>query len=111
MQKPPTALGFTITAAASAGVAMVPIAIFASAENGYIAGYLVLPVLFLMVAIFIFLGITAVIFIAKEKFAIALYLFVSIILVPAFAYGWALTAAHFEIGAYRVEPVRPFAIQ
>lgn len=111
MQKAPTRIGFAVTIAASAIVGMVPIAIFARAENGYVAGYLVLPVLFLMAAIFILLGITAVVFIAKDKFAFALYLILSIFLVPAFALGFALAAKHFEIGAYRVEPVRPFPIQ
>jgi hypothetical protein len=111
MQNGPTRIGFAITAAASAIVGMIPIAIFASAENGYVAGYLALPILFLMVTLFIVIGITAVVFIAKDKFAIALYLILSIFLGPAFAFGFAQAATHFGIGAYRIEPVRPFPIQ
>jgi hypothetical protein len=100
-----------VTIVASAIVGMLPIAIFSSAENGYVAGYLGLPILFLVVTIFILLVITAVVFIANDRFAIALYLILSIFLVPAIAFGFALAAKHFEIGAYRVQPVRPFPVQ
>ena len=106
-QKPPTLIGFAITAILSAVAGAIPTAILASADNGYVAGYAVLPLLLLISIVCILLFICAVVFIAKEKFAVGLYFLLSVLLVPAFWVGSSTAAKHFEIGAYRVEPMRP----
>ena len=111
MQKPPTIIGFATTMALSALVGAVPTAILASADNGYVAGYAILPLLFLISIVCTLLFICAVVFIAKEKFAIALYFLLSVFLIPAFWGGSATVAKYFEIGAYRVEPMQPFDIR
>jgi hypothetical protein len=111
MQKPPTILGFAVTLALSAVAGTVPTAILASADNGYVAAYALLPLLFLVLILCGFLLFSAIAFIAKEKFAIALYFLLSVLLVPTF---WAVSAEvakHFEIGAYRVDPLQPFKIR
>ena len=61
----------------------------------------------LLFVVCVVLFISAILFIAKEKVAIGLYFLVSILLVPGFWMGSASVAKYFEIGAYRVEPVRP----
>ena len=107
MQKPPTLIGFAFTAILSAVAGSIPTAILASADNGYIAGYFILPLLILFGIVCVLLLISAILFIAKDKFAIGLYFLLSILLVPAFWLGSASVAKHFEIGAYRIEPMRP----
>ncbi|MGB7209367.1 MAG: hypothetical protein WBD27_11950 [Pyrinomonadaceae bacterium] len=107
MQNPPTQIGFAVTLVVSALVGSIPTAILASSDNGYVAGYLVLPLLVLMVVVCGGLFICSVVFIVKEKFAIGLYLLLSVFLVPTFTIGSALAAKEFAIGAYRIEPMRP----
>jgi hypothetical protein len=110
-QEPPTLMGFATTVILSAVAGSIPTAILASADNGYVAGYAVLPLLFLLSFLCIFLFLLAIVFIAKEKFAVGLYLILSVLLVPTFWVGSATFAKYFEIGAYRVEPMRPVDIR
>lgn len=110
-QKPPTLLGFTITVILSAIAGSIPTAILASADNGYVAAYAILPLFFLVLSVCVVLFICVLVFIVKEKFAIALYFLLSVLLVPAFWMGSAMVAKHFQIGAYRVEPMQPFEIR
>lgn len=94
-----------------ATIGSIPTAILASADNGYVAGYAILPLLLLLSIVCICLFVCAVIFIAKEKFVVGLYFLLAVLLVPAFWVGSAMAAKHFEIGAYRVEPMRPFEVK
>lgn len=110
-QKPLTVKGFAITVILSAVAGSIPTAILASADNGYVAGYFILPLLFLLAIVCVLLFISAILFIAKEKFAIGLYFLLSILLVPAFWGVSATVAKHFEIGAYRIEPMVPFEVR
>jgi len=110
-QKPPTLMGLAITAILSAVAGSIPTAILASTENGYVAGFVVLPLLLLLGIVRILLFICAILFIAKEKFALGLYFLLSVPLIPAFWLGSAIVAKHFEIGAYRVEPMVPFEVR
>lgn len=111
MQNPPTLIGFVITVILSAVAGTIPTAILASAENGYVASYAVPPLLLLTAIVCFLLIICSLAFIAKEKFAIALYFLLSVLLVPAFWFGSAMAAHYFELGAYRVEPMRPVNIR
>lgn len=111
IQKPPTIIGFATTMALSAVVGAIPTAILASGDNGYVASYAVLPLFFLISIVGLLLFLCGLVFIGKEKFAIALYFLLSVLLVPAFWFGSATVAEYFEIGAYRVEPMRPFDIR
>lgn len=111
MQNPPTLIGFVITVILSVVAGTIPTAILASAENGYVAGYALPPLLLLTAIVFILLIICSLAFIAKEKFAIALYFLLSVLLIPAFWFGSAMAAHYFELGAYRVEPIQPFDIR
>lgn len=106
-QKSPTLYGFAGTVTLSALAGAIPIAIIASAENGYVAGYVVLPLLLLECVICVFLFIVAIVLIAKEKFAFGLYILLSVLLLPTFTFATAIVAKHFEIGAYKIEPMRP----
>ena len=110
-QNPPTLIGFAVTLVVSATIGSIPTAILASADNGYVAGYALLPLLLLLSIVCILLFICAVVFIAKERFALGLYFLLSVLLVPAFWVGSAMAAHYFEIGAYRVEPMQPFDIR
>lgn len=107
MQKSPTAIGFAITFALSAVGGAIPTGVLASAENGYVAGYAVLPLFLLVAIVCLALFIGAIVFIGKEKFAIGLYFLVSVLLIPTFWITSASLAKHFEIGAYRIDPIRP----
>lgn len=111
MQKPPTLVGFAITLILSAIAGAIPTAILARGENGYVASFAVLPLFFLVSIVCILLFLCALVFIGKERFAIALYFLLSVLLIPSFWLGSASVATYFEIGAYRVEPMRPFDIR
>jgi len=111
MQNPPTLIGLASTVVGSAIIGVIPTAIIASSDNGYVAGYIVLPIFLLLAVVCISLLISSVVFIAKAKFSIALYLLLSVFLVPTFTIGSALAAKHFEIGAYRVEPMKSFPVE
>lgn len=111
MQNPPTPIGFAFTVILSAVAGTIPTAILASADNGYVAGYMVPPLLFLTAVVCILLILCSLAFIANERFAIALYFLLSVLLIPAFWFGSAMAAHYFELGAYRVEPMQPFDIR
>lgn len=110
-QKSPTLKGVAITGVLSALTGAIPTAIMASSENGYVAGFVVLPLLLLELVLCILLLVAAVVFIAKNKFAVGLYLILSVPLIPACTIGSALAAKHFEVGVYRVSPIEPWTVK
>jgi hypothetical protein len=71
----------------------------------------VLPLFLLEAVLCLLLFIVAIVFIAKQRFAVGLYFILSGVLVPTFTIGSAVAAKHFEIGAYRIAPIQPFPIK
>jgi hypothetical protein len=95
---------FIITFLTSVVIGCSATYLIASSENGYVAGFIVLPLfllfgvasLILLISGFVCLGL-------KKKFA--LWLLLSAVLLPASFISSALIAKHFEVGAYRQEPM------
>ena len=95
---------FIITFLASFVIGCGATLIVASSENGYVAGFVFLPLFFLIcIATLVLFIISIVCFILKSK--IAPWLLLSAILLPAGFFSSALIAKHFEIGAYYQEPM------
>lgn len=97
---------FIITFLISLAVGCSATFLIASSENGYVAGFIVLPLfllfgvasLILLISGFICLGV-------RSK--IAPWLLLSAFLLPASFISSALVAKYFEIGAYYQEPMTP----
>lgn len=85
---------------------MLATGVIASSSNGYAAGFVAMPIMLLEVLICGVLAVTGFILLAKDKL-FGLYLLLAVVLIPGATVGSALLAKHFEIGAYRVEPIQP----
>lgn len=94
------------TIAASVGVGVLATAIIASGENGYTAGFIVLPILIFEGLVCLVLYIVGVANIAKDNL-VGFYFLVAVPLLPIATVGSGMLAKKFEIGAYRVEPMTP----
>jgi len=77
-------------------------AIIASSENGYVAGYIVLPIMILTGVVSLVLFISGFVSIKEQ---IGPYLLIASVLIPTFLIGSAVLAKVFQIGAYREEPM------
>lgn len=99
---------FIITFLISAIVGCSATLLIAGSENGYAAGFIVLPLLFLFGVVSLILLITGFICLGLEK-KIAPWLLLSAVLLPAGFISSAISAKYFEIGAYRQEPMVSFS--
>lgn len=76
-------------------------------ENGYVAGFVFLPLFFFIALLSLILLIVGFILLgSKEKFAP--WVLLSAVLIPASFISSGLAAKYFEIGAYREEPMISF---
>lgn len=99
-------LKLLITIVVSLGLGALGVVPIVQSENGYVAGYIVLPLFFLLVLACLVLFIVGIAFLCFEKKA-GFYLLVAMLMLPVGFLGSALLAKHFEIGAYRVDPIDP----
>lgn len=82
--------------------------IVANSENGYTAGFVFLPLFFLICITTLALFISGIVcLILKSKFAP--WLLLSAVLLLTFFLSSAMIAKHFEIGAYRQDPMISFS--
>ncbi|HEY0658692.1 MAG TPA: hypothetical protein VGD05_09470 [Pyrinomonadaceae bacterium] len=101
---------FIITFLISAGIGCSATYLIASSDNGYVAGFIVLPLFLLFGVASLILFITGLIcFGIKNKFAP--WLLLSAVLLPVCFVSSAMIAKYFEIGAYYQEPVTPIPIR
>ena len=103
----PKALRLLVTISTSVGAGVLATAIIADSENGYAAGFVALPLLCLELLACIVLVIVGFVFLFRENLA-CLYFFSAALLLPVSTVGSAMLAKEFEIGAYKIEPMRPF---
>lgn len=86
------------------GAAMVfPIV---TSDNGYVAGFVFLPLLLLLAVICLILFVIGIVFLVRDN-VIGLYVLLAMLLVPAGFFSAAFTAKQLELGAYREEPMSP----
>jgi hypothetical protein len=79
-----------------------------SSQNGYVAGFIVLPLLFLFAVASLILLVTGFVCLGLGKKS-APWLLLSAVLLPASFISSALIAKYFEIGAYHEEPMVSFS--
>ena len=96
-----------ITCILSIAIGLLPTALIAGSENGYAAGYIVLPLLILEVLICVVLLLVGVVFFAQGS-SVGPYVLISVLLIPLATAGSVTIAKQFEIGAYYTEPIRSF---
>jgi hypothetical protein len=77
-----------------------------TSQNGYVAGYVYLPMLFLLAVACICLFIIGFAFLLRESMT-GLYFLIAMLTLPAGFFGSALTAKYLEVGAYQEDPIRP----
>lgn len=93
-----------ITFLISVGIGCGATFLIASSENGYVAGFIVLP-------LFLFFGLTSLILFIAGLICLGVenksapWLLLSAVLLPASFITSALVAKHFELGAYYQEPM------
>lgn len=97
------AITFLISAAFGCGA----IIIVANSENGYVAGFVFLPLFFLIcVATLVLFFVGLICLGLKNKFSASLLL--AAVVLPVSFFSSAFAAKHFEIGAYYQEPMISF---
>jgi len=94
----------TIATVVSLAAGCLGTAFVARSENGYFAGFVALPVLLVYGIVSVVLLVYGLVTITKPT---GPFLLLAAVLIPAFSIGSALLAKHFEVGAYREEPMRP----
>ena len=77
-----------------------------TSQNGYVASFVFLPLLFLLAVICLILFIVGIVFLIREN-AIGLYVLLAMLVLPAGFFVSAFTAKQLELGAYREEPMIP----
>lgn len=97
---------FIITFLASVAIGCGATYLIASSENGYVAGYIVLPLFLFFGVISLILVVVGLICLAAKS-DVAPWLLLSAFLLPASFLSSALIAKHFELGAYHQEPMIP----
>ena len=75
-------------------------------QNGYVAGYASLPMVFLLAVVCLCLFIIGFAYLLRENMT-GLYFLIAMLALPAGFFGSALTAKYLEKGAYREEPMTP----
>lgn len=93
----------TVISLAIGILGMVPVV---RSDNGYVAGYVFFPLLLLLAGACIVLFIIGIILLAGEKKG-GLYFLLAMLLLPVGFFGSAFIAKHFEMGAYREDPMVP----
>ena len=93
----------------SLGLGVLSIMPVVLSENGYVAGYVYLPLLILIFLVAAILFLVGFGLIAASKKA-GPYILLSSILIPVGFFGGAFVFKYFEVGAYRVEPMIPFSV-
>jgi hypothetical protein len=96
----------SITVAVSLGLGILAIIPVVNSSNGYVAGYVYFPLLLLIAISSVILFVVGFAFLLRENTA-GLYFLAAMILVPTGFFGSAFIAKHFELGAYREEPMSP----
>jgi len=99
---------FIITFLISIGISCGATYLVTSSQNGYVAGFVVLPLLFLFAVASLILLITGFVCLALGKKS-APWLLLSAVLLPVSFISSALIAKYFEIGAYHEEPMISFS--
>jgi hypothetical protein len=97
---------FLITILISLGLGILAIVPIVNSQNGYVAGYLVLPLMLLIGIGCLILFIIGIALLINEK-KIGLYFLLAVILLPTGFIGSALIAKRLELGAYREDPMVP----
>jgi hypothetical protein len=92
----------------SFGIGGGAILLVASSSNGYVAGFVILPLFFLIAVASLFLFIVGFILLSSEEKS-APWVLLSAVLIPSCFIFSGLTAKYFEIGAYREEPMIPIS--
>lgn len=95
---------FIITFLISGGIGCGATYLIASSQNGYVAGFIVLPLLLLIGIVSLISFIVGFICLGTKSKS-ASWLLLSAFLLPASFISSALTAKYFQIGAYRQEPM------
>lgn len=93
-----------LRAVASLGIGSVGIVPVINSDNGYVAGYVFFPILFLISIVAFILFFAGLVTITKK---VGPFLLLSSILLPAGFIFTGIVAKHFELGAYRIEPMSP----
>jgi hypothetical protein len=99
---------FIITFLISVGIGCGATYLIASSANGYVAGFIVLPLFLLIGAASLILLLAGFICLGLENKS-APWLLLSGVLLPAGFISSAMVAKHFELGAYRQEPMIPIS--
>lgn len=97
-----------VTIVSALGLGVLAIAPVVNSDNGYVAGFVFLPLLFLIGIIAFILFFVGLVTITKKA---GPYLLLSALLLPTGFFGAALIAKQLELGAYREEPMIPFTPQ
>ncbi len=94
------------TAIASFGLGIVMFMPIVTSQNGYVAGFVFLPLIFLIAVICLVLFVIGFAFLFREN-TFGLYVLLAMLLLPTGFFSAAFTAKQLELGAYREEPMRP----
>ena len=95
-----------ITIVTSLGFGILAIFPIVNSQNGYVAGYVFLPLMLLISIVCLILFIIGIVFLAKEN-KVGLYFLLAMILLPTGFIGSGLIAKQLELGAYREDPMVP----
>ncbi len=101
-------LGIISFCAAAIGFAMATIII--NSANGYVGSMAFVPVFLLVIIAGVILFIVSIIVFSFDKKSLGAGLLISAFLLPVSFIASCLIAKYFEVGAYRQEPMIPFAI-
>lgn len=93
-----------ITAVASLGVGALAVIPVVNSENGYVAGYVYFPLIFLIGIVCFGMVLAGLITITRTE---GPYLLLAAVLLPVGFFGAAFISKSLELGAYREEPMRP----
>jgi hypothetical protein len=93
-----------ITVLASLGVGVLAIIPVVNSENGYAAGYVYFPLIFLIGIVCFVMIFAGLITITRTE---GPYLLLAAVLLPVGFFGAAFVSKSLELGAYREEPMRP----
>lgn len=95
-----------LTVVLSVGTGILAIVPVVTSENGYVAGFVYFPLLCLLGFSCFVLFVLGIAYLSFGK-NFGLYFLLAMVLLPIGFFGAALTARHFELGAYREDPMVP----
>jgi hypothetical protein len=88
----------------SLGLGVLAIFPIVQSENGYVAGFAYIAILFFIASVSLLTGIVGLIMLALRKQA-GPFLLIVALLIPVGFFGSAVAAKFFELGSYREEPM------